>query len=74
MRPTWKSMLMLFVAAAVLTGTSGIGQDTGYWKSAPQVIGDISWLGSMIFVLALIASGIYMAVSRMRHHGQPSTQ
>lgn len=74
MRPTWKSMLMLLVAAVVLTGLSGIGQDTGYWKGAPKVIGDISWVGSMILILALIVSGIYMAVSRMRHHGQPSTQ
>ena len=68
MHPTRRSTIALIVAAVVLTATSGIGQDGGYWTSAPSWIGDVSWLGSMLCVLLLIVSGVYAIVSRIRHH------
>lgn len=71
MRPTWKSTLTLFLAGLVLFAMSPIGQPEGYLKSAPSWIGDIGWFGWLICALLLIVSGLYVLVSRFRHHDQP---
>ena len=74
MRPTIKSMLVLFVTGAVLFVLSASGQPSSFWKSGPSWLGWIGWIGFLICLLLLVASGLYMVVSRLRHRGQPSTR
>jgi len=73
MRPTLKSTIALFVAGAVLFVLSASGQSNSFWKSGPSWLGQIGWIGFLICLLLLIASGVYWVVSRMRHRSQPST-
>ena len=68
MRPTLKSMLALFVAGAVLFILSASGQPSSFWKSGP------SWIGFLMCLLLLVASGLYMGISRIRRRDQPSPQ
>lgn len=72
--PTVKSMLTLFVAGAVLFVLSASGQPNSFWKSGPSWLGYIGWFGFLICLLLLIASGLYMVISRIRHRDQPSPQ
>ena len=74
MRPTLKSMIALFVAGAVLFVLSASGQPGQFWESGPSWLGTIGWIGFLICLLLLVVSGLYLAVSRIRHRGQPSTR
>jgi protein-S-isoprenylcysteine O-methyltransferase Ste14 len=74
MRPTLKSMLALFVAGAVLFVLSASGQANSFWKTGPSWLGYVGWFGFLTCLLLLVASGLYMVVSRIRHRDQPSPQ
>jgi uncharacterized membrane protein YvlD (DUF360 family) len=72
--PTRRSTLALLVAAVVLFVLSASGQPDTYWASGPSWIGTIGWFGFLICALLLIVSGLYAAVSSIRHRGRLSTQ
>jgi uncharacterized membrane protein YhaH (DUF805 family) len=73
MRPTLKSTIVLFVAGAVLFVLSASGQPNSFWKSGPSLLGWIGWIGFLICLLLLVVSGLYMIVSRFRHHDAASS-
>jgi hypothetical protein len=72
MRPTLKSMLVLFAAGVVLFVLSASGQPGSYWQGGPSWLGTIGWIGFLICLLLLVVSGAYLLVSRIRHRGQLS--
>lgn len=74
MHPTRTSTLVLLVAAVVLFVLSASGQADSYWASGPSWIGTIGWFGFLICALLLIVSGLFAAVSWMRHRNRLSTQ
>jgi predicted transporter len=74
MRPTRKSTLVLLVAAVVLFLLSASGQADTYWASGPSWVGMIGWFGFLISALLLIVSGLFAAVSWMRHRDRLSTR
>jgi len=74
MHPTRKSTLVLLVAGVVLAVLSASGQADTYWASGPSWIGTIGWFGFLVCTLLLIVSGLYAAVSWMRHRDRLSTQ
>jgi len=61
-------VLALIGVGAVLVAISGIGQDSGYWKSGPSWLGAIGWFGFLICLLLLVVTGVSAAVSTMRSH------
>ena len=72
--PTRRSTLVLFVAGAVLFILSASGQPNSFWKTGPSWLGWIGWVGFLLCLLLLVASGLYMVISRIRHRDQPSPQ
>jgi hypothetical protein len=74
MRPTLKSMLVLFVAGVVLFVLSASGQPGSYWQGGPSWLGTIGWIGFLICLLLLVVSGLYTIVSRFRHHDAASSR
>jgi predicted transporter len=74
MRPTHKSTLSLLVAGVILFALSASGQADSYWASGPSWLGTIGWFGFLICALLLIVSGLFAAVSWMRHRDRLSTQ
>ena len=67
MQPTRRSTLVLLVAGAILFVLSASGQPYGPWTAGPSWIGLVGWFGFLICTLLLIASGLYAAVSSIRH-------
>ncbi|MGB8651741.1 MAG: hypothetical protein WCD35_13895 [Mycobacteriales bacterium] len=66
---TRKNVLVLVVAGALLFLLSGIGQDSGYWKSGPSWLGAIGWFGFLICLLLLVVAGVMALTERLRHGG-----
>jgi uncharacterized membrane protein len=69
MRPTWRSTLVLVVAAVVLFVVASSG---GFWKSGPVWLGVIGTFGMFICLLLLIVSGLYALILRMRRQDEPA--